>query len=162
MNLVAKEFVSARDDLRGVLMLSEFAGAAHELSAALIVNPYAVEDTADALARALAMSEEEQAGRMSVLRAVVAEFNAFRWAADLLQDAERLGGQILKPVASSSRSCSSAARSVGPAVARDSLFPRSSGTAPTLEVRKLGRLDRGMIGLWVGNQRDGDCAAWSG
>jgi trehalose 6-phosphate synthase len=125
MNLVAKEFVSARDDLRGVLVLSEFTGAARELGAAVLVNPYAVEDTADALARALAMSEEEQAGRMSVLRAVVAEFNAFRWAADLLQDAERLGAQILKPVASSSRSCSSAARSVVPAVARDSLFPRS-------------------------------------
>jgi trehalose-6-phosphate synthase len=55
MNLVCKEFVAARDDLRGVLILSRFAGAARELTEALIVNPYHVEETADALQPALTM-----------------------------------------------------------------------------------------------------------
>jgi trehalose 6-phosphate synthase len=90
MNLVAKEFVSARDDERGVLILSQFAGAARELTGAVIVNPYAIDDSARALAEALSMPEEEQSRRMRAMRAVVAEFSAYRWAAEMLADAARL------------------------------------------------------------------------
>jgi trehalose 6-phosphate synthase len=80
MNLVAKEFVSARDDNRGVLILSEFAGAARELTAALIVNPYAIDDSAHTLADALRMPDEEQSNRMRAMRSIVGEFNTYRWA----------------------------------------------------------------------------------
>jgi trehalose 6-phosphate synthase len=90
MNLVAKEFVSARDDERGVLVLSAFAGAARELTDALSVNPYDVDDAASVLARALTMNDEEQADRMRRMRSVVAEFSAWRWAAHILSDAARL------------------------------------------------------------------------
>ncbi|KFN50181.1 alpha,alpha-trehalose-phosphate synthase (UDP-forming) [Arenimonas composti] len=89
MNLVCKEFVAARDDERGVLVLSRFAGAARELHEALIVNPYDVEETADALHRAVTMSEPEQRERMASLRTNVAEFNVFRWAGRMLVDAGR-------------------------------------------------------------------------
>jgi alpha,alpha-trehalose-phosphate synthase [UDP-forming] len=89
MNLVAKEFVAARDDEQGVLILSRFAGAARELREALIVNPYHVEETADAMHRALTMPAAEQRERMASLRAVVRENNVYRWAARMLGDAGR-------------------------------------------------------------------------
>jgi len=89
MNLVCKEFVAARDDLRGVLILSRFAGAARELSEALIVNPYHVEETADALHRAASMPPAEQRERMASLRGTVREFNVYRWAGRMLADAGR-------------------------------------------------------------------------
>ena len=89
MNLVCKEFVAARDDERGVLVLSRFAGAARELQEALIVNPYHVEETADALHRALTMPEGEQRERMASLRMTVRESNVYRWAGRMLTDAGR-------------------------------------------------------------------------
>ncbi len=93
MNLVAKEFVAARDDLRGVLVLSQFTGAARELTEALIVNPYDLEAASDALAAAVAMAPAEQEDRMRALRAMVAEWNVFRWAGRMLVDATRLRRQ---------------------------------------------------------------------
>jgi len=90
MNLVAKEFVAARDDNRGALVLSQFTGAARELHAALIVNPYDVESTADAIYKAVTMSAEEQAERMRSLRNIVREDNVYRWAANMLLDAARM------------------------------------------------------------------------
>jgi trehalose 6-phosphate synthase len=90
MNLVSKEFVAARDDDQGVLVLSRFAGAARELTEALIVNPYHVEECADALETALDMPEAEQRERMGALRMTVREFNVYRWAGRLLNDAGRL------------------------------------------------------------------------
>ena len=90
MNLVSKEFVAARDDERGVLLLSRFAGAAREMTEALIVNPYHVEETADALHRAITMPESEQRERMASLRTTVREFNVFRWAGRILDDAARV------------------------------------------------------------------------
>jgi trehalose 6-phosphate synthase len=90
MNLVAKEFVSARDDHRGVLILSQFAGASRELTGAVIVNPYAIDDSAHALAGALTMADEEQSHRMRAMRSVVAEFSAYRWAGEMLADAAQL------------------------------------------------------------------------
>ncbi len=86
MNLVAKEFVASRDDDQGVLVLSTFAGAALELSDALLVNPYDVQQVAGAIQRALEMPSEEQATRMQHMRANVREYNIYRWAAHLLSD----------------------------------------------------------------------------
>jgi trehalose-6-phosphate synthase len=89
MNLVCKEFVAARDDEQGVLILSRFAGAAREMPEALIVNPYHVEETADALHRAATMPAAEQHERMASLRMTVREYNVFRWAGRMLADASR-------------------------------------------------------------------------
>ncbi|MBN8732618.1 MAG: trehalose-6-phosphate synthase [Acidobacteria bacterium] len=93
MNLVAKEFVASRNDLRGVLVLSEFTGAARELTEALIVNPYNLEAAAGALAEALRMPPGEQADRMLAMRSVLAQFNVYRWAGTMLADAARLRSQ---------------------------------------------------------------------
>ncbi len=87
MNLVAKEFVAARDDDRGVLILSQFTGAARELPEALIVNPYDADQCAAAIQLALTMSASEQRDRMRLMRGLVAEFNVFRWAGRMLLDA---------------------------------------------------------------------------
>lgn len=89
MNLVCKEYCAARDDEAGVLILSRFAGAARELNEALIVNPYHVEETADALHRALTMPQAEQRERMASLRMTVREANVYRWAGLMLADAGR-------------------------------------------------------------------------
>jgi len=89
MNLVSKEFIAARDDEQGVLILSRFAGAARELTEALIVNPYHVEETADALDRAATMPPAEQRERMASLRMIVREYNVYRWAGRMLADAGR-------------------------------------------------------------------------
>jgi trehalose 6-phosphate synthase len=86
MNLVAKEFVAARDDNRGVLILSTFAGAALELTDALLVNPYDIQQLAGAIHRALKMPDEEQVERMRRMRQHVREHNIYRWAANLLTD----------------------------------------------------------------------------
>ncbi|MBS3934634.1 MAG: trehalose-6-phosphate synthase [Sulfuritalea sp.] len=87
MNLVAKEFIAARDDERGVLVLSQFTGAARELPEALIVNPYDADQCAAALHMALTMPDSEQRDRMRLMRGLVAEFNVFRWAGRMLLDA---------------------------------------------------------------------------
>ena len=89
MNLVCKEFVAARDDQQGVLILSRFAGAAREMPEALIVNPYHVEELADALLRSITMPPAEQRERMASLRMTVREFNVYRWAGRMLADAGR-------------------------------------------------------------------------
>jgi trehalose 6-phosphate synthase len=90
MNLVAKEFVAARDDERGVLVLSALAGAAQELDAGVIINPYDVEAFAAALARAIDMTAEEQMVRMRAMRKIVAGRNVFNWASDILEGLESI------------------------------------------------------------------------
>ena len=90
MNLVAKEFVAARDDERGALVLSQFTGAARELAEALIVNPYDIEQCAAALHVALTMPPDEQRERMRRMRGLVQEFNVYRWAGRMLLDAARV------------------------------------------------------------------------
>ena len=87
MNLVAKEFVASRDDDAGVLILSQFTGAARELPEALIVNPYDVEECAFALNVALTMPLSWQRTRMQLMRSLVSEFNVYRWAGRMLIDA---------------------------------------------------------------------------
>ena len=91
MNLVAKEFVASRPDGDGVLVLSEFAGAASELSEAVRVNPYDVERTADAFHRALTMPEEERRTRMAVLRERVLGHDVHGWASAFVAQLERQG-----------------------------------------------------------------------
>lgn len=88
MNLVAKEFVAARDDEDGVLVLSAWAGAAQELREALLINPYAIDDFADTLVRALEMPREERRARMQAMRRIVAGRNVFSWASDILEGLE--------------------------------------------------------------------------
>ena len=90
MNLVAKEFVSSRDDEEGVLILSQFAGASRELTDALIINPYDIEEMADAIYRSLKMGPEEKSERMARMRQVVRENNIYRWAGDLITALARL------------------------------------------------------------------------
>jgi trehalose 6-phosphate synthase len=86
MNLVAKEFVAAREDLQGVLVLSPFAGAAHELRDALQVNPYDIDGMARAIHAALTMPVEEQEERMRRMRQQVEDHNIYRWAGKLLAE----------------------------------------------------------------------------
>ncbi|MEQ1516128.1 MAG: trehalose-6-phosphate synthase [Usitatibacteraceae bacterium] len=90
MNLVAKEFVAARDDEDGVLILSTFAGASRELVEALLVNPYAIGETAEAMHLAIAMPRKERQERMQLMRSTVAENNVYRWAGRMLMDASRI------------------------------------------------------------------------
>lgn len=90
MNLVAKEFVAAREDDQGVLVLSSFAGASRELSEALIVNPYDAGGMGAAIAAALQMPEAEQRERMRLMREQVRARNVYRWAGQMLLDANRL------------------------------------------------------------------------
>ena len=91
MNLVAKEFVSARTDERGVLVLSQFAGAAQQLRAAVLVNPLRIDHCAEAIAGALRMPPVEQMKRMRILRDNVASFDASWWATQMVEDVSRAG-----------------------------------------------------------------------
>jgi alpha,alpha-trehalose-phosphate synthase [UDP-forming] len=86
MNLVAKEFLAARHDERGVLVLSQFTGAARELRDALLVNPYDVDQTAEAIRAALEMEPEEKQLRMRRMRRVIKEHNIYRWAGNLITE----------------------------------------------------------------------------
>lgn len=90
MNLVAKEYIAARDDERGVLILSQFTGASRELPEALVVNPYNVDQCATALHVALTMPTKEQRDRMRSMRGLIQEFNVYRWAGRMLIDAARM------------------------------------------------------------------------
>ena len=104
MNLVAKEFVSARDDEGGVLILSQFTGAARELPEALVVNPYDADQCATALDVALTMPLRMQRARMRLMRGLLREFNVYRWAGRMLLDAAtsrrrgRFAGRPLRPI----------------------------------------------------------------
>jgi trehalose 6-phosphate synthase len=86
MNLVAKEFLAARRDERGVLILSQFTGAARELRDALLVNPYDIEQTAEAIRVALEMEPEEKQLRVQRMRRVIKEHNIYRWAGNLITE----------------------------------------------------------------------------
>lgn len=84
MNLVAKEFVAARSDEQGVLILSQFAGASRELQDALAINPYDTEQLAEAIRFSLEMDPVEKTARMQRMRRIVKEHNVYRWAANLI------------------------------------------------------------------------------
>ncbi len=89
MNLVAKEFVSVREDEDGVLILSRFTGAARELRDAVLVNPYDVDEMAEALRAVIEMPAAERRSRMARMRQVLREHNIYRWAGHLLSELSR-------------------------------------------------------------------------
>lgn len=90
MNLVAKEFVATRFDEKGVLILSKFTGASRELSDAILVNPIALDQFADAIKMGIEMKEEEKKQRMSKMREIVKENNVYRWAGKIVGDLRKL------------------------------------------------------------------------
>jgi trehalose-6-phosphate synthase len=85
MNLVAKEYIASRHDENGVLILSQFTGAARELTAAVPVNPFCSDEIAEAIHRALQMDRVERAERMRSLRAIVREKNVYAWASRVVR-----------------------------------------------------------------------------
>lgn len=97
MNLVAKEYVASRPDLRGVLVLSEFAGAADELRAAILVNPHDIDELKTAILQALAMPPEEQETAMRSLRRQVLDHDVQHWAHRFRGDLEELGRPVEAP-----------------------------------------------------------------
>jgi trehalose-6-phosphate synthase len=105
MNLVAKEFVSVREDEDGVLILSQFAGASWELRDGLLVNPYDLDGMAEAIRMAVEMPEDERRARMGRMRRAVREHNIYRWAGLLLSELQRIpeeppgihGNNVLSP-----------------------------------------------------------------
>jgi trehalose-6-phosphate synthase len=92
MNLVAKEFVASQVEGKGVLICSEFAGAAEELGNALMINPYDVESVADALKQAIEMPAPERTQRMARLQEHVSEHNIYKWLAEIFDELDRIRG----------------------------------------------------------------------
>jgi trehalose 6-phosphate synthase len=86
MNLVAKEYVAARQDEKGVLILSCFTGAIREFTEAVAINPYSTEEFADAIRLAVTMPEEEQRRRMIAMRKIISENNIYRWAGSIVTE----------------------------------------------------------------------------
>ncbi len=109
MNLVAKEFVAARSDECGVLILSIFTGAARELRDALQVNPYDIDQTAEAIRAALEMDPDEKQSRMQHMRRSVREHNIYQWAANLIAELWDLRLDIPEETLDKTQSHSSAA-----------------------------------------------------
>jgi len=91
MNIVAKEFVSSRIDEDGMLILSRFTGAARELTEALLINPYATDDFAESIKKAIEMPEEHRKAKMKKLRQIVEENNIYRWAGNIISELVNLG-----------------------------------------------------------------------
>lgn len=90
MNLVSKEFVSSRIDEDGVLLLSRFTGAARELSEAVFVNPYDIDDFADKIKEALRLPKKERTKKMKILRGVVKENNIYKWAGKVISEFKKI------------------------------------------------------------------------
>jgi trehalose 6-phosphate synthase len=86
MNLVAKEYVASKAELNGVLILSRFTGAARELTDSVLINPYAIEEFADAIKAAVEMPHEEKKKRMESMRRIVSENNVYRWAGSIITE----------------------------------------------------------------------------
>jgi len=97
MNLVAKEFVAAREDEQGALILSQFTGASRELRDAIVVNPYDIEQASEAIRIALEMDAQERHLRMQRMRRNVREHNVYRWAGNLITDLSEIRIEQLKP-----------------------------------------------------------------
>ena len=108
MNLVAKEFLAARSDERGVLILSQFTGAARELRDALLVNPYDIDQTAEAIHAALEMEPEDKQLRMHRMRKVIRDYNIYRWAGNLITELCELRLDVPADTSEKSRASASA------------------------------------------------------
>jgi trehalose-6-phosphate synthase len=100
MNLVAKEFVAARADEEGALILSQFTGATRELRDAIIVNPYDTDQLANAIRMALEMDPDERHARMHRMRRIVKEHNVYRWAGNLIAELSEIRIDEAEPVVS--------------------------------------------------------------
>ena len=126
MNLVAKEYVASRPDLHGVLVLSEFAGAADELRAAVLVNPHDIDELKSAILRSLAMPAEEQEEAMRSLRHQVMEHDVQTWAHNFLQQLEESGTpeQVVTPTVHLTGDTPSEAGAVDAALTPFSEVPR--------------------------------------
>ena len=92
MNLVAKEFVASRIDGDGVLILSQFTGAADELQEAILINPYATDEFAKKIKEAVEMPEAERRRRMKIMRETVASHNIYRWGASIVSKLISMAG----------------------------------------------------------------------
>jgi len=90
MNLVAKEYVAAKKDLTGSLILSQFTGAARELTDAIQINPYSIEEFAESIKLTIEMPLEEKRKRMENMRQVIIENNVYRWAANIITELSSL------------------------------------------------------------------------
>jgi len=86
MNLVAKEYVASKRDSKGVLILSKFTGAARELTEAVLINPYSIEEFADSIKFAIEMPLEEKRKRMENMRSVITNNNVYRWAGNIITE----------------------------------------------------------------------------
>ncbi|OGC80979.1 MAG: hypothetical protein A2W07_06690 [candidate division Zixibacteria bacterium RBG_16_43_9] len=91
MNLVAKEYISSKTDLNGVLILSRFTGSSRELEQSLLINPYDIEKFADTIKEALEMGKEEKISRMKRMRETVSENTIYHWAEKIISDLVKLG-----------------------------------------------------------------------
>ena len=85
MNLVSKEYAAQKNNELGVLILSQFTGASHDLKGALIINPYSTKEIGESIHRAIAMPHTEQRRRMKLMRQSVKDYNVYRWAAELIK-----------------------------------------------------------------------------
>lgn len=90
MNLVAKEYIASKQETKGVLVISEFAGASKELSDALVINPYAVQRTSRTLYDAISMEDEEKDERMHASQAIVSKFTVHHWVNLFMQRLEEI------------------------------------------------------------------------
>lgn len=96
MNLVAKEFVASRSDLRGVLVLSEMAGAAAELTESLLINPNDINEIAETIKNGLEMEEKEQGTRLEQMRKRIKRYDVKAWAVDYFAELKTVKSQQLK------------------------------------------------------------------
>ena len=148
MNLVAKEFVASRPDGDGVLVLSELAGAAAEMSEALVVNPYDVDATAEALRRALEMPADERRTRMGLLRERVASHDVHWWARAFVAALERIPAASSRGTAPSPRHAVEAALAQGRDAPHLALLLDYDGTLVPFAPRpELAAPDRALIEL---------------
>ena len=174
MNLVAKEFVASRTDERGILMLSEFAGAAAEMTESVLVNPYDIDGVADAFDVALSASEEEQRRRMRTLRARLRSTGIHAWAASFLETLESIPEPVVAPnvtQASWQHLCQEFAHAAGIALLLDydgTLVPLTGDPSesgpdvpltallaeltllPWTDVHIVSGRDRGTLDAWLG------------
>ncbi len=97
MNLVAKEYVASKRGAEAALILSRFTGAARELTDAVLINPYSVEEFADAIKRAIEMPAAEKRRRMENMHKVVAENNVYRWAANIVTELTAMNKSAIPP-----------------------------------------------------------------
>ncbi len=83
---MAKEYVASKNDLSGSLILSRFTGAAKELTDAVLINPYSIEEFSDAIKSAIEMPREDKRKRMANMRKIISENNIYRWAGDIVTE----------------------------------------------------------------------------